>query len=92
MLLLEKRVDRRLGGVSGRDRVATTIRVHSQGLLLGSILLNEDNRVLRRTPDVPREVVLKVLVQFVRCEELAGRVNGRDGAVYTWRVRSRGEC
>jgi hypothetical protein len=91
MLLTERRVERRLGGVSGRERVATTIRVFANGMLLGSVLLNEDNRVLRRTPDVPREVVLKVLVQFTRCEEVDGHVTSRHGEVYRWRVRGERE-
>jgi len=91
MLLMNRCVDRRLGGVRGRDRVATTVRVFAQGVLLGSILLNEDNHVLRRTPDVPRDVVLKVLVQFTRCEEQDGRVLGRNGDVYAWRVRGERE-
>jgi len=91
MLLTSQCVGQRYGVTSPRGRVTTTIRIFTSGFLLGSILLNEDNRVLRRTPDVPREVVMKVLVQFTRCGETAGRVTDRDGELYSWRLRGEHE-
>jgi len=73
-----------------RGRVATTvIRVWRAGKLLGSILLNEAGRTLHCTPDLKdqaRDVIVKVLFQLRRCDEVGGSVAGRDGRLYAWRV------
>ena len=66
--------------------VATVIRVYRLRKLIGSILLNEAGRLLRRTPDLKDDVVLKVLFQVSRCDEVGGVVPGRDGHAYNWRV------
>jgi hypothetical protein len=69
--------------------VATVIRVYRTGKLLGSILLNEAGRTLHCTPDLKRaarDVIVKVLFQVGRCDEVAGSVPGRDGRLYSWRV------
>jgi hypothetical protein len=74
------------------DRVvATVIRVYRLRKLVGSILLNEAGRTLRRTPDLKDDVVLKVLFQVRRCGEDSGTVAGRDGRLYGWHARERGE-
>ena len=67
-------------------QVATVIRVFRRQTLIGSLLLNEAGRLRRRTPDVPSEVVLKVMVQHNRCDESDGAVTARDGTLYCWRV------
>ena len=66
--------------------VATVVRVYRLRKLVGSILLNEAGRTLRRTPDLKDDVVVKVLCQLCRCGEVGGVVPGRDGHVYSWRI------
>jgi hypothetical protein len=77
-------------GAMPRGRVATTIRFFRVGystVLVGAMLLTAQARTIRCTPDVPPDVVLKVLFRFTRRDELLGEVvSSRDGAVYTWHV------
>src|SRR4051794_38918390 len=71
-------------------RVATTIRFFRVGystVLVGAMLLDAQGRTIRCTPDVPQDVILKVLSRFPRRDELRGGVvSSRDRAAYVWHV------
>ena len=62
----------------------TVVEVNRAGAWVGDIFLSEDERVLKRGPEVPRDVVLKVLVAMTHHDEVGGAVRGRDGQDYTW--------
>jgi hypothetical protein len=64
----------------------TIVEVFKDKAWLGDIFISDDERVLKRGPEVPRDVVLKVLVAMTRQDETAGAVRGRDGQAYTWQV------
>ncbi len=68
------------------------VRVGTATEFVGEIELEEiDGRwVVRRHARriLPRDVVLKVLVQFSRHEETFGKLIGRDGRAYFWHVGS----
>jgi hypothetical protein len=85
-LLSERRVK------GGKRNTTTTVRVFKVGrgpVLLGAILLNAEGRTLRCTPDLPADVILKVLFRFTRRDEGSGELQGRDGALYAWQVLGR---
>jgi hypothetical protein len=85
VVLSEKRTGR-------KTRTAgTTITVRRSGSLVGAMLLNAAGRTQHCTPDIPADVVLKVLVRFTRGGEVGGEVRGRDGATYVWCVLGREE-
>jgi hypothetical protein len=63
-----------------------TIRVTRGRSFVGDILVAEEYRVLRADSAVPKDVVLKALVQFTRAPELSGELRGRDGRAYGWMV------
>jgi hypothetical protein len=69
----------------------TIVEVHKAGAWVGDIFLSDDGRVLKRGADVPRDVVLKVLVAMTRRDETAGAARGRDGQPYTWQVVGEGD-
>ncbi len=69
----------------------TVVEVTRAGAWVGDIDLSDDGRVLKRGADVPRDVVLKVLVAMTRRDETAGAVRGRDGQSYTWQVVGEGD-
>jgi hypothetical protein len=79
--VLSSRTGRMQGG-----RVATVLRVFRGGMLMGAILLNTEGRTERCTPDIPPDVVLKVLFRFSKRDEKGGTVPGRDGGCYAWHV------
>jgi hypothetical protein len=64
----------------------TIVEVNRAGAWVGDIFLSADERVLKRGPEVPRDVVLKVLVAMTHHDETAGAVRGRDGRDYTWQA------
>ena len=64
----------------------TIVEVNKAGAWVGDIFLSDDERVLKRGPEVPRDVVLKVLVAMTHHDEVGGAVRGRDGQGYTWQV------
>jgi hypothetical protein len=69
--------------------VATTIRLFKVGrgpVLLGAMLLSSQGRTIHCTPDLPADVILKVLFRFSKRDEVRGEVAGRDGATYAWHV------
>ena len=49
-------------------------------------MLNNAKRTVHCTPDVPADVVLKVLTRFCKRDEVRGEVPGRDGLSYAWHV------
>jgi hypothetical protein len=69
----------------------TVVEVTKAGAWVGDIDLSDDGRVLKRGADVPRDVVLKVLVAMTRRDETAGAVRGRDGQAYSWQVVGEGD-
>ena len=64
--------------------VTITVEVNRAGKWVGDIFVSDDERVLKRGPEVPRDVVLKVLVAMTHHDEVGGAVRGRDGQDYTW--------
>ena len=64
----------------------TIVEVNKAGAWVGDIFLSDDERVLKRGPEVPRDVVLKVLVAMTHHDETSGAVRGRDGQDYTWQA------
>ena len=62
----------------------TIVEVNRAGKWVGDIFVSDDERVLKRGPEVPRDVVLKVLVAMTHHDEVGGAVRGRDGQDYTW--------
>jgi hypothetical protein len=68
-------------------RLGTTICVYRAGSLVGAILLNEAGRTKHCTPDIPADVILKILFRFSKRDELRGEAAGRDGGLYRWCVR-----
>ena len=77
-------------GAAMRGRVATTIRLFKVGfgpVLVGAMLLSAGGRTIHCTPDIPADVILKVLFRFTRRDEVRGEViSSKDGAVYAWHV------
>jgi len=71
---------------SRSEGLLLALRVSRDGALVGTILLNAAGRTVRCTPDLPADVILKVLARYTKRDELAGQVPGRDGANYGWRV------
>jgi hypothetical protein len=71
--------------------LVTIVEVSKAGAWVGDIFLSDDERVLKRGPEVPRDVVLKVLVAMTRRDETAGAVRGRDGQTCTWQVVGEGD-
>ena len=69
----------------------TIVEVHKAGAWVGDIFLSDDGRVRKRGPEVPRDVVLKVLVALTRRDETVGAVRGRDRQSYTWQVVGEGD-
>jgi hypothetical protein len=69
-----------------RDGLLLALRVSRQGELVGTVLLNAAGRTVRCTPDLPADVILKVLARYTKRDELAGQIAGRDGEAYAWRV------
>ena len=69
----------------------TVVEVTRAGAWVGDIDLSDDGRVLKRGADVPRDVVLKVLVAMTRRDETAGAVRGRDGQSYAWQAVGEGD-
>jgi hypothetical protein len=69
----------------------TIVEVSKAGAWVGDIFVSDDERVLKRGPEVPRDVVLKVLVAMTRRDETAGAVRGRDGQSYAWQVVGEGD-
>ena len=61
-----------------------TIRVTRGRAFVGDLLVGEEHRLLQADATVPKDVVLKALVQFTREPELAGELWGRDGRQYSW--------
>jgi hypothetical protein len=64
----------------------TIIRVFLGRELVGELILSAGERLLRRDPDIPRDVALKALVLHTRRQEVFGTLPGRDHKVYTWQV------
>ena len=64
----------------------TIVEVSKAGAWVGDIFVSDDERVLKRGPEVPRDVVLKVLVAMTHHDEVGGAVRGRDGQEYTWQA------
>jgi hypothetical protein len=64
----------------------TVVEVNRAGAWVGDIFLSDDERVLKRGPEVPCDVVLKVLVAMTHHDETSGAVRGRDGQNYTWKA------
>ena len=64
----------------------TIIQVFRGRELVGEMILSAEERLLRRDPDVPKDIVLKALVLHTKRDELFGTLQGRDHKVYTWQV------
>jgi hypothetical protein len=63
------------------------MRITEAGRLVGRVLLDGLERVLRRDRRIPRDVALKALVLYSRRCQLAGEVVSReDGRTYAWDV------
>ena len=63
------------------------LRISQGGCVVGDVLLDGLERVLRRDAAIPRDVVLKALVLYTRRNVLLGEVVSReDGRTYAWDV------
>jgi len=63
----------------------TTLRVAEGTRFLGEVLLDGSDRVWRHARNIPKDVVLKVLVAYTRQCQNFGKVTGRkDGRDYYW--------
>ena len=88
-LMLERAVTR---GTGARRRAPAesgmmTLRVAEGTRFLGEVLLDECDRVWRHARNIPKDVVLKVLVAYTRQSQTYGKVSGRkDGRDYYWLV------
>jgi hypothetical protein len=67
---------------------STVLQVSRGKVFLGEIVLDEHDRVRRADHEIPRDVVLKALVEYVRGEGWSGTIRGRDGKRYGWRLVS----
>jgi hypothetical protein len=63
----------------------TILHVTRGKVFLGEIALDEHDRVRHADPGLPRDVVLKTLVEYSRGEGWFGTVPGCDGKKYRWR-------
>jgi len=67
--------------------ITTTFLVLDEDGLVGEIILDDRDRVVHAGSDIPKDVVLKALVAFTRCNEEAGWVRSRqDHRLYSWQV------
>jgi hypothetical protein len=63
------------------------MRISEGGFLVGRVLLDGLERVLKHDAAVPRDVVLKALVLYTRRGQLLGEVVSREnGRTYAWDV------
>jgi hypothetical protein len=80
-------------GSTFRSRVTTTVRFFKVGhgpALAGAMVLDGEGRTVHCTPDVPADVILKVLFRFTRRDETHGEVaSSKDGIIYAWQVLGR---
>jgi hypothetical protein len=79
------------GGAAVAERTGTTVRVGTAAGFVGEVLLDEAERVRQHARNIPRDVVLKVLVQYTRRNETCGKLTGRDGRAYFWHVAGEGD-
>jgi hypothetical protein len=66
----------------------TILHVTRGKVFVGEIALDEHDRVRHADSDVPRDVVLKVVVEYTRGEGWSGSIPGRDGKKYRWQLIS----
>ncbi|HVS35895.1 MAG TPA: hypothetical protein VMS17_09955 [Gemmataceae bacterium] len=70
-----------------RPLVREILRISEDDFVVGDVLLDELERVLKRGAAVPRDVALKALVLYTRRNILIGEVVSREnGRTYSWDV------
>jgi hypothetical protein len=86
-LMLERADTRGARRRSPAETGMTTLRVAEGTRFLGEVLLDGSDRLWRHARNIPKDVVLKVLVAYTRQLLNFGKVTGRkDGRDYYWLV------
>jgi hypothetical protein len=67
---------------------STILHVTRGKVFLGEIILDKHDRVRHADRGIPKDVVLKALLQYTRGDELSGTIPGRDGKSYGWQFIS----
>jgi hypothetical protein len=80
---------RRPGMGQARQTTTSTILHVTRGkVFLGEIIMDGRDRVRHADQRIPKDVVLKALVQYTHGDDLAGAIAGRDGKRYGWQLIS----
>jgi hypothetical protein len=80
----EARDRERLSAAPTTTSTSTILHVTRGKVFLGEIILDKHDCVRHADRGIPKDVVLKTLVQYTCGDELSGSTLGRDGKSYGW--------